>query len=731
MKKVFKVIYLIPIYFLLIILNNLRVVFNNYSNNTSLIGNIKIFDIKILMISTFLVISFIILNSFKKNKYIFISFSIITFGISFLNGIFVDKNLINYIILYFYLIFATILISKIIKQPFQLIPLFFVCFFIFIMTILGMLNLLKFTKYIILLSAIILIIGLIYLYTKDKESVFKPVNNFIILIFSVLFLIFICGGINRYVHVYDEYSQWGFEPQATIYFNELSTSENIMSVNRNYPPAMTLWHYFMNIFIQSTNESHLYIGLSLFILISLLPCFIYYNDKKGKLITTLFSIIIYFSCSLFGGIYNYTNLYADYAISAVFASSIVISYYFKNDQKNLLKYLCIILGLVCLIKPTGIILAGCLILIKILEDIYEKNEYKSLFKNFKTNIYFVIKKWWKVVLILIGVFVLWNVYVKISDKFNYNFYNFTLLPPSLDTSLSSKMNYYSISMALKNFMKSFSDNILYGIINVTLYQFILIIVFTGIIILHCKKQNVKRIIPYIIGFICFVILTFLSIFVTFTKYEAELLSSFGRYLDSFNFAVFILLIVALYKMLSDNDDFNKKKIIYVLFIYAIILVNIPLKKLTYFVYDYNTERAQTLNVSNDRREKFKLINENTPNDSKIYILDQTDEEGIMAMWYARYYCFPRKVNASSKVIGWKIRTSKNIEDLQDWGFNANTFSDHLLQYNFDYVFLYTYDEEIFKELRNLFDENYLNLYQNYRLFKIERNGVSLKLNPIK
>ena len=191
-----------------------------------------------------------------------------------------------------------------------------------------------------------------------------------------------------------------------------------------------------------------------------------------------------------------------------------------------------------------------------------------------------------------------------------------------------------------------------------------------------------------------------------------------------------MLIVVVYKKISENNRWNEKKVIYTFILFTFILINIPFKKLIYFVNDYKLERMETLSISNDRNEKFKIVNENTPENAKVYILDQEDKDGIMAMWYGRYYCFPRKVNASSKIIGWKIKTNKNEYDLQDWGLNSNSFYKHLQDYDFDYVYLYTYDEELFEQLKTMFNENYLELFGKYTLFKIERNEGLIKLIPV-
>jgi D-3-phosphoglycerate dehydrogenase len=79
------------------------------------------------------------------------------------------------------------------------------------------------------------------------------------------------------------------------------------------------------------------------------------------------------------------------------------------------------------------------------------------------------------------------------------------------------------------------------------------------------------------------------------------------------------------------------------------------------------------------QEKFKIVNENTEENSMVYVLNQKDTDSIMPMWYSRYYVFPRKVNASSSAITWKIRTDKNVKDLGELGLTAEGLSKNLYE----------------------------------------------------
>lgn len=732
MKKKISLLLLIPIYIIMFVLNNCREIFSNYKNGFSLFKDMQFINISFIIA----LFAFFVLIIFSKEKILknktFWSSLFVVLCLNLLNGIFIGKNFDHYIVLYFFLIFESFTMSKIIKQRFNISIFVITMSIVIFMTIIALFNLLFIAKYCIVILFVISLIYLLYDYLKNNGEKIESVNNrnLGIVIFSVMFVIFVIGGINRYVHVYDEYSHWAFDAKAVIEYDKLSTCEEVMSPTRTYPPALSVWHYFVNIFTTSSNESHLYIGLSIFILIALMPCFSFI-EKKNKILTPILVIAVYYSCYLFGNVYNYTSLYADYALSAVFASGIIFTLIFKDDVKKMKRYLLLSLGMCCIIKPSGIVLAGSFIIIKMLAEILCNSDQNS---NLKERVKDTIKKWWKVGVVLLLIFFVWNLYTKICNNIYNNYYEYTLLPPSLETSVPAKLNTYTLEKTIYNLIGSFKDDIFYGILNINLYQYLLIMISFGILIIYLSKKrenkNLKLIVAYSIGYLIFFALTFGSMFVMFTKYEAENLASFGRYLNPFHYAILIVFIVTLFR----NFDLNiaKKKSVFITLALFFLIANISFSNILYFVYDYGTDRKQTYTVSNQRNDKFEIVRKNTDKNSQVYVLDQEDKDGIMAMWYARYYSFPRRVNASSRVIGWKIRTKNNVDDLQDWGLRAGDLEKQLFDYKFDYLFLYTYDEEMFKEINYMLDEPYNNVINKYTLFKVTRNeeNQTVTLSPV-
>ena len=122
------------------------------------------------------------------------------------------------------------------------------------------------------------------------------------------------------------------------------------------------------------------------------------------------------------------------------------------------------------------------------------------------------------------------------------------------------------------------------------------------------------------------------------------------------------------------------------------------------------------------------IRKHIPKESMVYVVDQNDEEGIMAMWHVRYYAFPIQTNASSASISWKIKTKENKDDLSNWGLTKKRWINELKKYNFEYVYLFSSNDEFYDVTKDLYS-NY-ELAKNSSLFKIEKKDGKIILVPI-
>lgn len=721
--KFLRCILLVPIYIIIVTFQNLNVILSNISNNVSILNNVNKFSLTIFVSMVIVAVILIYYNNLKKYKKLLISIAISMISFSLISGMFVNRSLDRLFLLYIYLIFMSFVISNIIKKDFNISLFVTVISMILVSIAFGIFGLLKLLIYMVVISIIFSAIYLTKKSFKNKKAFNERLQEFSganIIIFSIFFVILSIGGISRYVHVYDEYSHWGFDAKVVILLDKFSTCEEITSQTRSYPPAMSIWHYIVSIFTNTFSEEILYIGQSIFDLIFIMPIFSLIK-KKNKILLPLVILVAIFGCTLLSGIYTFSSLYADLPLTVAFLSTFIMYLLYKNDEKTMKKYITLSLLITTLIKPNGFVLAAVFIFMLVIKDYLEFTDYNITFKDFFKKIIKLIKKWWKVVAVIMFVFLVWNVYVKICDAKYDRQYSAQIMPDGLRTELSYKLNEDTLKGVVGNLFKSFNQTIIFGNVNINLYQVILIFYTLLIFVLYIENDKnikiaLKKSIPYIVGYITFFFLTLLSMFVMFSAYEASKLASFARYLNTFNISLLLFLIFR-----TCSEDFIKKsgtkKIGFALLF--IVAINLKPSNILYFGADF-VERKQTIDVSYERREKFDIVNRNTSEKDRIFVIDQQDKDGIMAMWYARYYLFPRVINSSSSAITWKIKTDKNAYDLQDWGLTNNTLENHLIEYDFDYLFLYTSDELMFENMKYLFENE--KEARKYTLFKIQKNS---------
>lgn len=680
------------------LLNNIRTIINILlkSNNRDLVF------CSFTMVMSLIIFLFYIYKVKKKNKYLS---SILIMMLTFYNickGVFYSADINTFFLLYFILlIFSFRVYIKNENFSASLIASFSIL--IIVVMLIGLLGMLKVVKYLILLYAIY---NIIFLYVnRQKLEINTKLNNFInkeLLMFTILFMIAIVGGVGRFIHVYDEYSHWAYDAKAVIHYDKFSTSKEIMSKTRSYAPILTTWYYITAQYSNGFNESNLYISLAIFVSVYLMSVIINKKNNKYAYFTVICAYLSYF---IFENVYSYDTLYADLAFSVVFGASL-ISIFETNFNKKLLRIP--LLVILTLIKPSGCTASFVVLFIMMCKYFVDEKDKKVLpiIKSF-------IKNYWQYILITIGCFVGWHFYVAVTSNMNNEFFTVDIRPASLYSDLLPKLNKDFIVNFINLIFKSFDDVIIFGGRNVSLYQFIVIILILIYFVINKINNNSSKSFKYVIillsAYIIFFMLTVFSIFYSFSYYEASIFASFARYVNAIHVA-FIILAMYLINQLYNAKN-NTSKIIIIVFISLTLLTNC--NKAFYFVLN-TQEKITTHEISDTIKNEFAELNKKTPENSKVFVIDQEEKNGIMAMWYARYYAFPRKVNASSAAIAWKIKTDKNKDDLQDWGLTKETFIDELKNDKFDYIFLYSLDDELLSLLKDNFVK-YNNKSKVYRI----------------
>lgn len=580
---------------------------------------------------------------------------------------------------------------------------------IFSFIILSLLNILSIS----LIFLLIVSLALLYYIYRNSNSFFEKIeiiDTKTIIIFSVLFLVAILGGVGRYVHSYDEYSYWAYAAKVAIDQDSLYAVISNLGATRAYPPVSTIWHYIVSVF-SGYSEPNLYIGLTILTFTYLMPIFMYIINKKSFTIVVFLLAAVFFPL-IFNGSITYTLLYVDLLLGVLCGCAIILEHY--CGKHNLKRWpVILILLIITMLKANGFVFSLSLLLLFYLRELSTK---KLSIKNiWNTLLPYILPG----VLILVF-FIAWRLFAS-SSIIESVAYDYSLMPDTLKPDLLPKLEPQFILNFYNSVLSSVDETIVYGFINIPLFAYLVVMLFL-IYRVDYKESKVKNIfwflLPYIISYAVFFCLTALSLFVMFSKYEASTLASFGRYLAPINIA---LMIYVLYR-LSNSKEVTT---IHILSISLIVLVGFS--NITYFLTDIKARR-ETMHISEARQADFAIINEKTSEDSKIFVINQSDENSIMPLWYARYYTYPRIVNSNPYAITWKIKTPSNEWDLQDWGLTKKDFINHIVDYDFDYVFFYSTTDELNDKLDDIIEGT--KKIKNGDLFKIKKENDNIKLERV-
>ena len=663
------------------------------------------------ILNLLLVIFFFILNIkvFKKERRFYKIINLVLVVNSFLSLIFNSYSGTGFLLLYAFILLITFACMIKTKLRFEISLVVSISILIFSFIVLGLLNLLSISLLFLLIVSLAL---LYYIYRNNKLffSNLDTIDTKTIIIFSVLFLVAILGGVGRYVHSYDEYSYWAYAAKVAIDQDSLYAVISNLGATRAYPPVSTIWHYIVSVF-SGYSEPNLYIGLSLLTFIYLMPAFMYIINKKSFTIVVFLLALVFFPL-MFNGSITYTLLYVDLLLGVLCGCAIMLEHYCEKHKLKRWPVLLILL-IITMLKANGFVFALSLLLLFYLKELsVNKLSFKNIWKTLVKYIFPGI--------LILCFFVLWRLFAS-SDIVKSVAYDYSLMPDTLKPDLLPKLEPQFILSFYNSVLSSIDETIVYGFISIPLFAYLIVILYL-IYRVDFKESKVKNIfmflLPYIISYAVFFCLTALSLFVMFSKYEASTLASFGRYLAPINIA---LMIYVLYR-LSDT-----KEIITIHVLSVVLIALVGFSNITYFLTDIK-ERRETMHISEARQEMFATINEKTDEDSKIFVINQSDEKSIMTLWYARYYIYPKIVNSNPYAITWKIKTPSNEWDLQDWGLTVKTFINHLIDYDFDYVFFYSTTDELNEKLDDIIEGT--DDIENGDLFKVVEDNNQIKLLKI-
>lgn len=613
-----------------------------------------------------------------------------------------------------------------------------------ILYIFGLLNLLKYGRYVVLL--IYNLLGIYVLAKKIKDKELKEyINNFFTVgtnIFIILYIVFAITTFNKMFTIWDEYTYWSIASKNMYYSNSFLMSNSSTVAIGLYPPNPTVLQYFFCKVIGMYSQ-----GIELFTLNILGFAFlidIFHNFKVKNfitIITTLFAII----CipNIFCDQYFYITIYADAILGIIIGYMLYKMYFSKCDTFKMFSMIIIAIN-ISLIKSTGIIvlliLCLCMLIYYIVVSIYEqKIKIKNIIRNsvYKKEIYLLI------IMLLVGILTYssWNVYTshnselrdeiyKIEDEENLSksydgdpiTYLFKAIYYTCFKGYGKTDNMNEDIKSLGSFSYDFLDKDYYSSkpFNMSVSTWIVITIISSIVIynLLCDENEKKK---FLISTICvhfsellYIIFLQVAYMLVFANREGIVHNSLQRYLGTYLLAVVIYLVFAFINYINnDKIKFTNSKFVIVA---CLIFVFTPMSQIfnaTITSGAYNISKKELL--SNEINRANYVISK-VREEEKIYVINQTVSKDSYGLRF-RYFVTP-------------IKTSNvySFSDTDEFDNKYLKLKEELF-YKYDYVYMVQTDEYFNNFYKKIFKNDTITEWTLYKINKA--NGIeNVELIPV-
>ena len=556
-------------------------------------------------------------------------------------------------------------------------------------------------------------IFLIFIYIKKKTLVMEHFITPGFFILLGLFLWMFIININRLAFVWDEMSHWALAVKNMCFFDYFAFIDEANTTYKGYPPAITLWEYFVCKLTGGYSDSGFYNAYSWFLLSMCIPFTkkFQFNNIGYAIASSLFIILLPLA---FSNTYMVVG-YVDIPLGIL--SFYTIFQIYTSVQKNWYHYYALFISIstLCMIKATGVTFS-IIILLLIIGDIIH---------DFKTN-----NSNWKMyslsgIISVLGILFgkcSWTLLLKTQHVTNaWNTSNFTLKNLLLLFRGQGKAYWYE---TIKYFIYTlFLGRFGKGLIGISIFFWTVLLVSFAILISN-KKDDKKRFRRYIytllIGEIIYIIgLLFLYIF-TFSEYEAMVLASFNRYMLSYMIILFFFILSMFIYRVGDGKELRWDYVL-VLVLYGCLLLIVPFKQLLYITVSVNDD----WDSQRQAREKYSYIHDYDD------ILDYTkDKVAIVAQedYGEDYYTIKYEI-APVKVLNfWSLGQPYSYIDFCSIDYSVDEWLNYLVDEGCTYLYLHEVNDYFIAKYAEAFEST--DSIEIHNMYKIDATPSDIKLVSI-
>lgn len=495
----------------------------------------------------------------------------------------------------------------------EFIPIIIISVITIVEFLAGILNLMKITTILIVLSGVILAIYEFLTIIKRKEKLQIDIGIIIFAIFICLFAYLLIGA--KLLH-YDNFSHWGTIVKELLIENKLPNFESDTILFTSYPPATACFIYFCCKFL-GNSESAMLFAQSMLILTSLYTIFAL--CKKDKKITYLIGCLA-FIYLLLGNIFI-DELLVDTVLPVMGIAAFVIIIYYQKDLKKGLLCSIPVLSVLTLVKNSGIFFVLVDLTIWIIYFI-KQNGIKG----------FIKEKYIMIILLPFFLQLLWNGHIGLVFE-----------EPDLAKHSMSVSNYITnikekgidnIIFIGKKFVKEMTS--LQNIENIVMPLFI--IYFINLLWMYRKNSEMKKIVKntFIFMLISYGIyqISLLAMYIfSMPMAEAEKLASYSRYYRTILLFEYGIVITTTLRILNNGIDVKKERVIETIIIILTMLLIVFSPNKLQQMYQRNFKEVKIREEISQFKEKGLIPEE------KSYFVYVGDDERYTLDYIYHMWCY--------------------------------------------------------------------------------------------
>lgn len=615
-------------------------------------------------------------------------------------------------------------------EDFAPVTLFSIIIFLYFFAFVDML---KYGVY-ILLAIIIAIYVFCIIRLKQKKwkirefcgSFFTPAS----VIFFILCVISVSGVIGMRNNAWDEFTHWADVVKAMVSTNFLSTNAANESAFQSYPPAMSLWQYFVQKIQMLFHNEDAFIEWYLHFLYQIATYVVFLPLLRKIKFNNVFNLFICFLLIfLLPSVFFETfwkTVYIDPFVGLL--GGAIFAYLLCDLESKSLKIFLVLEATFCVVlsKDAGIIYA-------IFAVVYIVG-YAIMHKD---KIGFKITNSWMFAILVGGATVLaklsWKAKISLDHagvKFDTPKVNFAELR-EIVTGNATENYRYTVYVNYKERFFDKSIRVLGGNFNFSCWQLyiLLIVAFLIVLFLLCRRKHEKtKEYGLMIGILTIESLVYIiSMCIiyqyNFNTYEAIGLASYSRYM-CINFAMlFVVLVLGIIWVLNETEiKLLNEKVAFWLAWSLSVVAFFPTEMVDNYISGSNVKESRSRIAYEEYIESCKAKMEKKVNN--VYVIAQGDDGFIF--WICKYYLRPNYVlsTGSSKSF---ISNTNNVSETGKWSINVTPEEwMQTLTENYDYVIVYAVDDYFVQNFGKLFEKTE-DLTKVPQLYKVNKNRKMLEL----